>query len=368
MPFQRPTLTALLDQTRADVASALGLSSLLRISPERALSDAVSGQAIGLYGYLDWIALQSNPFTCTAEYLEAWAALAPTPVLREAATQAAGTATFYGVAGSVLASGSGVIRSDGVAYATTASGTVGVGGSVTVAIAAATAGAAGNAAVGASLTLIAAVAGINSAGIAATEIVGGADVETDDALRSRMLASYATPPQGGAASDYVTWAKQVAGVTRAWCAPNGAGAGTVVVYVMLDDVRTAGGGFPTGTDGVATLETRAAVATGDQLLVADYLYPLRPVTALVYVATPTATAINPTINDLNDAALRPAITTALNAMLRTTASIGGTIYPSDLADAIAAVPGVTHFSMPTPAVPLIAAAGHLHTLGTITWG
>ena len=35
--------------------------------------------------------------------------------------------------------------------------------------------------------------------------------------------------------DYVAWATEVPGVTRAWCSPNGMGAGTVVVRFVRDD-------------------------------------------------------------------------------------------------------------------------------------
>ncbi|MFC7611718.1 baseplate J/gp47 family protein [Teichococcus aestuarii] len=102
-----------------------------------------------------------------------------------------------------------------------------------------------------------------------------------------MLDRFRAPPQGGAVADYETWARAVPGVTRAWIAPNGMGAGTVVVYAMLDDAQAGAGGFPQGADGVAAAETRATPATGDQLTIADALYPLRPATALVYVVAPT---------------------------------------------------------------------------------
>jgi uncharacterized phage protein gp47/JayE len=182
MPFSRPTLSALLDQTRADVAVALGLSALLRSAPERALADAEAGLTQGLYDYLDWIAKQSNPFTCTDEYLEAWAALAPTPVLRLPATSASGSATFTGTNGTVLPTGTAVLRSDGVAFVTTAGGTVSAG-TVTVPIAASDTGATTNTADSAALTLASPIAGINAVGAAAGALVGGADIETDDALR-----------------------------------------------------------------------------------------------------------------------------------------------------------------------------------------
>ena len=85
-----------------------------------------------------------------------------------------------------------------------------------------------NARSGISLGLVNTISGVNS-GVASCDLTGAADIESTDALRTRMLYTYANPPAGGSASDYVEWALQVPGVTRAWCLPNGAGSGTVVV-------------------------------------------------------------------------------------------------------------------------------------------
>lgn len=367
MPFPRPTLTEMIQQAQADVAVRLGVPTLLRASPEAVFATAMAGMAHGLYGYLDWIARMAVPFTAEAEYLEAWASLAG--VTRKPATQAAGTATFTGTTGATLPTSTVALSNDGRRYLVTAGAAVGGGGTVTVPVQAEDAGAAGNLALAAPLTLATAVAGVLATGSVASAIVGGADMEDDAALRTRMLQAFAAAPQGGAAADYIGWALAVPGVTRAWVAANGAGAGTVVVYVMLDDVRSAGDGFPVGTDGTATEETRGTgAATGDQLLVADALHPLRPVTALVYVVAPTALPVDLTVNDLNDSSLRPAIETAVADMLRERASVAGAIYPSDIAAAIDAVPGVTRFSLASPVAPVIAGVGELHTPGTITWG
>ena len=79
---------------------------------------------------------------------------------------------------------------------------------------------------GTPISLAQPIAGINSGGLTVGFATGGADDETVDELRNRMLAKYRAPPQGGAASDYVLWALEVPGVTRAWCLPLGTGAGT----------------------------------------------------------------------------------------------------------------------------------------------
>src|ERR1019366_6335080 len=120
--------------------------------------------------------------------------------------------------------------------------------------------------------------GITSASFAGGPITGGADLETDNPMRTRMLESYAAPPHGGDANDYVTWALQVVGVTRAWVPPVPLVPGAVTVFFMMDVVEAAHGGFPQGTNGVAALETRDTEAAGDQLTLANYLFIWRPVT------------------------------------------------------------------------------------------
>ena len=99
MPFPRPTLTALRAQAMQDItASDLpNADGFLRRAVLRVLAWVHAGLAYLHYGYLDWISLQSTPFTSTGEYLEGWAAMAPTPVLREAPTFASGPAAWPGV-------------------------------------------------------------------------------------------------------------------------------------------------------------------------------------------------------------------------------------------------------------------------------
>ena len=252
---------------------------------------------------------------------------------------------------------------------TTAIGTVGSGGTVTVPIRALEAGAAGNSVSGAAILIASAASGVNAAGVLAGPATGGADPEEDDEFRSRMLDRYRNPPQGGAPGDYERWAQEVPGVTRAWAAPNGAGAGTVVLYPMLDEAQAAHGGFPQGTNGGAGAESRTAPATGDQRTVADYLYPRRPATALVLVVAPIAYPINLTLADLSadSVSIRAAIEDALRGALRRVGRPGGTIYQNDLSAAIDGVAGVEHFTLTAPTTSIVAPTGRLPTLGTITW-
>ena len=372
MPFPRPTLTALRTQAMQDItASDLpNADGFLRRAVLRVLAWVQAGLAYLHYGYLDWISLQSTPFTAEDEYLDAWAALAPTPVLRNAPGYASGLAIFS-PASVTLPAGTLMLRSDGVQYRTTADAPVS-GSSVTASIIAVVAGSAGDADGGTPLTLATAVAGISSTGSAAAAITGGTDLELDASVRSRMLESYATPPAGGSAADYVTWALQVSAVTRAWCLRNGSGPGTVTVFVMMDVTEAAHNGFPQGTNGVAALETRDTAATGDQLAVANHLYPLEPVTAIVYVVAPTPSTVNFTIAGLSSttSGQRAQVNAALAAMFVSKGSPLGTvsITQSDVDSAVTAISGLPSFSVTSPSSwPLTPSLGSLLTLGTVTY-
>jgi uncharacterized phage protein gp47/JayE len=384
MPYARPTLTQLRSQVAADISAGLpGSDALLRFSSLNILGQALAGLAQEQYGYTDWVSLQANPFTATEEFLEAWAALKN--VFREAATQAGlavpGQVTFPGTNGTPLPIGTPLVRGDGVGFTTTSAG-VWSGTSVTVnAVANADptglTGAFGNCAVGTVMTLGTAIAGIQSTGSVTTAFTGGADVENDESLRSRMLEAYQNVPQGGAQKDYVTWALQVNGVTRAWCNPNGFGAGTVVVYTMFDVTESANNGFPQGVGGVATLETRGApTATLDLLNVANWIYPLRPATALVYSVAPTQDVINFTISGSANfsAATKALIASAISGIfvlygspLSTTAGQSGTIDLSYIESAIAAISGTQGFMITSPNTNIVGTTGQLPVLAPINW-
>ena len=135
---------------------------------------------------------------------------------------------------------------------------------------------------------------------------GGADAETDDELRVRVLDRIRMPPMGGDADDYVAWALAIPGVTRAWTSPLEQGPGTVTLRFMMDDVRASNdpltNGFPTSDD----------VAAVQALVDAQ-----RPVTADLFVAAPIPEPIGYTVTNLdNDTpGVRAAITVSVTAML-----------------------------------------------------
>ncbi|BDC37766.1 baseplate J/gp47 family protein [Paraburkholderia terrae] len=351
MPFQRKTLSTLISEVAADISSALeGADALLRFAVLKIVGKVQAAMCNLQFGYLDWISRQAVPFTAEDEYLEGWAGLKD--VYRKAASQAQMTAQFPGTTGKVLSAGTAVARGDGVTYTTSTTGTVDGTGNVSVTIVADVAGSAGNADAGTSVSLSVAVDGIQQGGTITATIESGADIEINDDLRTRMLDAYQSTPQGGDVDDYVLWALAVAGVTRAWCAPNGFGAGTVVVYTMWDNAESAHNGFPQGTDGVSQNDKgpgglpRGTVATGDQLVVANSIVTKQPVTALVYSCSPIANNLTITLSGLTSTttATRAAILSAIaDVLFRNGDPRAGTINRDDIAAAIRSVSGTSGF-------------------------
>lgn len=378
MPFVRSTRDQLKAQAEADITSALPASeALLRYSNLRTLSIVQAGLANGQYGYLDYIARQGVPFTAQFEALEGWAAMKG--VIRKPATAASGVARFTGNNGTIVPAGTPILRSDGFGFAAMQDTTV-IGGVASVPIVASTAGSIGNTDAGTGFSIVAGVSGVSSVGAAYSALTGGADVEKDDSLRSRMLFAFANPPQGGSRSDYERWAREVPGVTRAWAKPNGMGPSTVVIYFMMDDAQAAHGGYPQGANGVAADEPRDDAATGDQLTVANALFVKQPATPLVYAVAPRANTINMTIAGLGGASdsLKAAIVAAIQGALFLGGVPGGKTNVSAIEAAIAAVNGSAGFVItnmtasagvvtPGAAGNIISNAGYLPALGAVSW-
>ena len=368
MPFPRPTLTDLRQQAQQDVLNAgiPGIDALLTFSVLSVVTWVQAMFAWLHYGYLDWIALQAVPSTATDEYLAQWGNLKNVPQ-KSAAAAACPTVTFAASAGAAIPVGTQIARSDNWIYVTTAASTLS-GGVITVPVASLATGAAGNAAQGTTVALASPVPGVQTSGILNAAATGGADIESQADYRARVIQAYQAIGSNGAGSEYVEWAEAVPGVTRAWVLGRGAGAGTVVVYVMLDQAEIAFNGFPQGTNGAAAAETRTAPATGDQLAVANAIYPLQPVTALVIVCAPNPLAVDFSI--VTPTALSSALSAGIRQALvdlfvRQGSPLGATLFPSDWLEAVASVAGIGQFQITAPSAPITFAVGQIPTLGAL---
>ncbi|MDH1088849.1 baseplate J/gp47 family protein [Pantoea brenneri] len=381
MPYKRPTLTELRARTQSAITTGLEkIGALLRFSNMRVLGDVCAGMSHLHFGFLDWIARQTNPSTATGEFLAMWGALVR--VYRKPATAATGQSVpITGTVGYTAKAGTVLNRGDGYQYTLDTDLTIGstgtVLGSVTAVLPDASAdssggGASGNAAAGTSLRFDIVIEGIDSSVTLTTAITGGTDIEGEEAFRSRVLGAFQNTPQGGSDADYKKWALAVPGVTRAWVVRRLMGAGTVGVYIMLDGNNgTNDSGFPVGTDGVSSHEKQypGGIASGNQLTVADSLYNQQPATAVVYVCSPIKTSVPFTISGLSgaSAALKASINAAIDAVFFNSGAPGGKIDLSDIQGAISGISGTSGFIIVSPATNIVMATGCMPVRGVMTY-
>lgn len=388
MPYSRPTLTELRTQIGSDIQTGLGsILAFLQKAVLKILGAALAAMIWGVYGYLDWIAKQAVPWTSEDEFLAGWGALKDT-YLKEARPAVLQIQFTGATPGTPLDAGTGISRQDSVLYTVTANAEVAGDGTLIATITAVDAGSAANCDNGTSMTLTSAVPGIPSTGAVSSTVTAGADVEEQEDYRTRVMEAYQNPAQGGAQSDYVKWATDIAGVTRAWCQPNGFGPGTVVLYFMMDDVESAHEGFPQGSDGVSQYDQgpdgnpRGVVATGDQLTVVNAIVTTQPVTALVYACAPIENQIGFTISGLSSAGstTQADVNSALSDVFFRNGVPKGTIDWSDITGAVNSVPGTSGYLITavtstvggvttslSPNANITMAAGQLPVLGTVTY-
>jgi len=361
MPWPFISLRDRRGQVRDSFARHLpGADTTVPNSTTRAMAEAMAALTHDNDRHLDWVARMMMPDTAEGAFAERWGNIW-LPDGRKPATGSAGAMTVTGSVGAVVPVGAILTASVYDAAGTSVAYEFEVVGGVTlattsavVAIESLNAGALANLDEGARLAFVDVPGGIDgTAMVASPGLAGGSDQETDAALIERYIARIQEPPHGGAAHDYVDWALEVPGVTRAWAARE-MGVGTMTVRIMLDRVRASAGGFP---------------QPEDRALVLAHIERLRPVTvAQVFVPSNIAQPVDLTIDDLvgDTPEARAAIRTELAAMLRARAAPGRMIYASWIREAVSAASGEDHHDL-TATNQAPASAGHIITLGTVTF-
>lgn len=161
-------------------------------------------------------------------------------VPRKDAAYATGAVTLKGEVGTILGVGTqiGVAQTepdqDPPSYVTTEGGTIGVSGSITLAVKAEEAGSASNVAAGAAEFLLSPIGTITEVANA-DAITGGADVETDESYRARLLLELGAAQGAGNVADYQRWALSYPGVGFVTVTPLWAGAGTVLLNITDEE-------------------------------------------------------------------------------------------------------------------------------------
>lgn len=350
MPFQRPTLKELRARAIADLDSRLpGSDARLRRSNTGVIATVHAGAVHGLHGHLEYISEQIMPDTAEDEFLQRWASIWKVPL--KSAEPSKGTITLTGNNGANIDAGTELQRSDGVLFITDVAVVI-AAGTASVAVTAREAGSACDTEAGSTLTLTSPVSGVSpSATVAAGGITGGADVESNDDLRARVLYAIRNPPHGGASFDYVQWALEIAEVTRAWCYPQFLGDGTVGVAVVCDNQL-----------GTIIPDQEVIDAVQEHI---DYL---RPVTADVTVFAPIAKPrdftiiLNPT-----DPLVQAAVQAELQDLITREAVPNGTIYLSHFHEAISIAVGEVDHTLVSPTEDETCLGGEITVMGVITW-
>ena len=360
MAFSTPSLTETRQESRDFLAAYLnGGAALPPNSRARVLSDDNAALAFGAYQFIQNLASQFLPDTSDDAFLERWADIFLDG--RQAATFADGTISLTGIAGTVVPLAF-EFTAAGQTFETTAAVTLGVD-PVSVAVRALAAGQGGNLPAGTTIAPVAALSGLDGSATV-IGLADGVDIESIESLRDRVLQRIRQPPMGGDADDYVAWAREVPGVTRAWASPLEMGVGTVTVRFMMDDLRSGSGGFPTAED---VSVVRAHIDLKRPVAVRDF-----------YVEAPIPEPISFTISMLkNDtAATRAAISAAVSAMLLGRAAparaVNGvripaqTIHREWVSAAILGASGVESFTL-TMEDHLMPNNGAMARLGMITY-
>jgi len=339
MPWQTPTLREVRSLVRDSVQSTLiGSDASVPNSVLRVMSDAQGALCFLTLEYLDWLALQLLPDTAEQEWLDRhgyiWLTNADGSSGRKLATQASGTVIITGTTNSVVPLGTllGATGGSTPTYQITEQIFLDAGPTEASAVSL-IAGIDGNLEPGDTIAFAAAPPpGVDNV-VTVAIMDGGAETETDDELRQRILFRIQQPPMGGDADDYVLWALSYPGVTRAWSYPLEMGIGTVTVRFMMDDLRADNGGFPSAFD-VANVNA--------------YLDSVRPVTVKdFFVEAPIPQLIDIVILDLNsdDAATRANITTSLQKMFLQRSQPGQTWFRAWTSEAIMDAIGVISFTL-----------------------
>ena len=191
----------------------------------------------------------------------------------------------------------------------------------------------------------------------------GEDVESDDSYRARILNRKRNPPHGGNFNDYIQWALQVSGVTRAWVLPDQLGAGTVLLWFVEDDDVNI---FP---DQAKIDEVYAYIADNSR----------KPITATLFVASPTPKDLditvkikpyNQTVRDaitaeLKDLIFRDAVPHGALKDAGTNETYEGGILISHIREAISIAPGEFDHEVVLPTTNAPATTGQMYRLGTV---
>lgn len=347
-----PTLQQIIQRVRADFRVEAGID-VLRRSIESGLLRVQAYQSKAQYAYLKYLNDQAFPDTADEEHF--WRHAANRGLEQKDAQSATGVVRFTGVDTTVVPLGQSVSRSDGLTYVTTETGAIGddVTGQLDLAVEAEQVGSDSNNDDGAALTLSTSIVGVDSACTWESTTIDGTDDETQADGYARYLQDVRNPASGGGASgDYVRWALEVPGVTRAW--EYAIGNNEVAVAFVRDNDGS----------GAAILPD-----SGERDEVQTYVQAKAPITVTISIRVLTALTVNVTLGALtpNTSAVQDAVEAELVDLFGREAEPGATIELSQIDAAISEAAGETSHIMTVPAAAVSPTITQIPILGSISF-
>lgn len=355
MPFAIPTLRDLTERVRQAFRAELpGSDAWAWPNNIYVTAKVLAGSIYELFGYADYIARQK--FALTADGVSLDEHGLEFGLTRNPAAAAEGGVSVAGTIGAAISSGTRFQRTDGALFRAIADARIGAGGTATVLVRADLVGPEGNTVPNAPITVIDTVPGVgNEASVSRDGIGGGVSAESDERFRDRILFRKRNPPMGGAASDYVIWARQIPGITRVFVEKLAFGLGTVGVFVMMDDA------YETGIPELA-----------DVARVQGLLNALAPASAIVCVQRPYPLVVDVTVRGLSPdtQSVRDAAIAELRDAFRRLAEPGRKsadfrFSRSWIWNAVASATGEDRHEIVAPAADVMAPLGALPVLGTV---
>lgn len=312
---------------------------------------ALAAQVYALWVQSEWVTRQAFPQTASGAYLDSHAqlrglerkqAVAARGIVRFTAGEAAQTPREI-PAGTVCMT-AGLVRFETTEAAVLPAGELWVD----VPVQALTAGTAGNVAAGAILTMAVAPVGIVQCTNPAP-CTGGADEETDEGLRQRVLDTFRRLPNGANAAFYEQEALSFDQVAAAAVVPRPRGTGSVDVVV------TTAGGLP-GQELLEELE--------------DYFEQRREIAVDVQVRAPETETVHVQVQvaaaaGADQAAVLERVENTLRGWF-TGARLGQSVLRARLGNLIFQCAGVENYVIVSPAADAAVQADVLPVLGTLT--
>lgn len=345
--FSRPALPQLIATIRSDLLTRFSEDVVLRRLDAEVYARVQAAAVHTLYGYIDYLARNMLPDQADPDWLARHGNLKRCP--RKPAVAASGFVRWENVSDNLeIPAGTVIQRDDQVTFTTTENAKT-VGGTLRAPVRADEAGHSGNTDDGIAMRLLTPIGGVSSTGYADT-IAGGEDIEALETWRGRIMERWFYTPQGGADHDYVRWAKEVPGISRAWTYRNWSGAGTVGVMVATNDA----------THPAPPVETITAAR--------EHILPLAPVAgAGLFLFAAAEKVIPMTIALAKDTPeIRSAVIAELNSLLLRDGNPDSDLHPSRISEAISIAAGEYAHRLDVPS-SIIHLGRELPVLGQVIW-